>query len=782
MGAPESHSTRFSNRGQVRQLEGAGNSPIPPNQGGQNLDGNRDKFSTDVRYTGKLHAVMQNSFNSNGDAKKVEGEYIPMSREDIKNFKQVASFQNSVSDTSHGSENSKTKYASKFPGVPSASIPVEGNAIKEPTPFSRKPLPLTDPKGHPEVLNESSKTAVHGTASWKDVSSNYASSSASVGSPPRKQMRLVEGSLQLRKTKELSINDNSVSGAYKKLGKALKQSDGRSDERLMVSPTKGETNHISSNKMTTAEKGQNSKYISLISTPLNAMKPGFNAAGDNNQDYSFSQHYSDNSLGNNNEIETKPNIQNAPTHFSHHRKMGNHPQEPDHSKSPETYKEHLENAFTDSSHVSAATAESSSSSLPSSSKSKQATTPSGEADSLKEQEMKEPSVTALQQNPMVPDSKVKAIKEVEGVAQPKLSDKGSQEQGRKPGEASRGLEPGELQSPISQHGVQVDNSNSLSSVKGSALSMNKGKPVVEMNPQQVQTSPKKEDDGGPTLQQKYPQHEHVLSKLTPATEENKLHQTKEGNTNGKSESDQGQTVEEGEPVPMMDLNKAGILSGTEFGQANGEEFQGPGEETGMQSQPNGAVGDDYSPGNAEGLASPSDDTQPMPDASQQSRPVYDNEAIQGISDLAHNEDENILQQVNSNGQAGSFPNMGAGYDDGSMTQAYTGGSPGVDGENEIEHTQDEVKQESNSSLASNGRSRDRDNSEAHLTSDYYNTEPTEDCLCPKKGRSPTQYLKSTSDWFLMFILSSYHPITLAQQHIPIAQQRVSSVLYKVFLV
>ena len=729
MGAPESHSARFSNGGQVRQIEGAGNSPISPNHRGQNFDSNRDKYSTDVRYTDKLHAVMkQNSFNSNGDAKKVEGKYIPLSREDIKNFKQVASFQNSVSDTAHGSENSKTKDVSKSPGDPSANIPVEGNAFKQPTPFSRKPL--TDSKGHPEVLSESSKPAVHGVASWKDESSHYASSSASVGSPPRKQIGLVEGSFQLRKTKELSLNDNSVS-------EALKQSDDRSDERLMVSPTKGETN-INSNKMTAEEKGQNSKYITLISTPLNSMKPDImkqNAAGDNNQDYTFSQHYSDDSSGNNNEVETKPNVQNAPKHFSDYSKTENHPQDTDHSKSPATYKEHLENAFTDSSHVSAATAEGSSSSLPSSSKNKQTTTPSSKADSLKGHEIKEPSVTALQQNPMVPDSKVKAMKEGEGVAQPKLSDKESQEKGRKLGEASRELEPVELQSPVSQHGVNVDNSNSLSSMKGSALSMNKEKPVVGMNPQQVQTSPKKEDDGEPTLQQKYPQHEQVLSKLTPATG-NKLHQTTEGNTNGKSESDQGQPVEEGEPVPMMDLTKAGTLGGTEFGQANGEEFQGPGEETEMQSQPNGAVGDDYGPGNGEVLASPSDGTQPMPDASQQSRPVYDNEAIQGISDLAHNEDQSILQQVNSNGQAGSFPNMGAGYDDASMTQAYTGGPPGVDSENEIEHTQEEIKQESNSSSPNNGRSRDRDNSEAHLTSDYYNTEPTEDCLCPKKGRSP----------------------------------------------
>ena len=731
--APESHSPRFANAGQVRQLEGAGNSLILPNQGGQNLHGNRDRYSTDERYTEKLR------FNSNGNAKKVEGKYIPMSREDIKNFKQVASFQNSISDTAHGSENSKTKDTGKSPGVPSSNIPVEGSALKQQTPFSRKPLPVTDPKGHPEVLSESWKPAVQGTASWKDVSSASTSSSASVSSPPRKEMGLVEGSFQPRKPKELSINDNSVSASYKKLDEALKQTDDRFDERFMASPIKGNTNHRNSNKMTAAEKGQNSKYITLISTPSNAMKPDVmkqNAAGDNNQDYTFSQHFSDNSLGNNNEIKTNAIEQNAPTHFSDYGKMGNHPQDADHSKSPATYKEHLKNALTDSSHMSAARAEGSSSSLQSSSKNKQTTSPSSKADSLKGQEMKEPSDTALQENPTVSNSKVKAMKEVEVVEQSKLSDKASQEQGKKPGEASRELEPGELQGPISQHGEQVDNSNSLSSIKGSALSVNKEKPAVEMSPHQVQTSPQKEDDGGPTLQQKYPQQEHVLSKLTPAAGVNKLHQATEGNTNENSESNQGQPQEEGEPVPMMDLNKAGTLSGTEFGQPNGEEFQGPGEETGMQSQPNGDTGDDYGPGNGEVLENPSEDTQPMPDAIQQSRPVYDNEAMQGISDLAHNEDQNILQQVSSNGQAGPYGNMGAGYDDASMTQAYTGRSPGVDSEDEIEHSKDEANQESNSSLASNGRPGDRDNSEAHLTSDYYNTEPTEDCLCPKKGRSP----------------------------------------------
>ena len=728
VGTPESHSARFSNGGQVRQLEGAGHSPIP------------DKYSTDVHYTEKLHGAMQqHSFNSNGNTNKVEGKYIPMSREDVKYFKQVASFQKSVSNPVHGSENSKSKDTNKSPGVPSTNIAPAGNAFKQPTPVFSKHLPLTDPKGDPEVLSESLKPTAQGAASWKDVGGIYSSSSASVGSPPGKQIRLIQGSFQLRKTKEPSMDDNSISGDYKKLGEALKQSGGRSDEGLMVSPTKGETNHINSNQMTASEKGQNSKYITLIGTPLNAMKPDIvkqNAAGDDNQDYKFSQHYSDDSLGDNNGIESKIKAQNAPTHFSDYEKMGNRSQDTDNNKSPATYKEHLENSFTDSSHMSAARAEGSSSSLQSSSENKQTTTPSSKADYSKGQELKEPSDKPLQQNPVVTNSKMKAMKEVEGVAQPKLSDKERQEQEKKPGEAS--AISNKLQGPILQHGEQVDNSKSLSSMKGSALSMSKEKPTVEINPQQETTNPKKEDDGGPTLQQKYPQQEHALSKLTPAAGGNKLHQTTEGDTNGKSESDQEQPLEEGEPVPMMDLNKAGTLGGTEFGQANGEEFQGPGEETGMQSQPNGAAGDDYGPGNGEILPSPSEETQPMPDVSQQSRPVYDNEAMQGISDLAHNEDQNILQ-VTSDGQAGSYGNMGAGYDDASMTQTYTGGSISVGSEDKIENTHDEVKQESNSSLGSNGRSRDTDNSEAHLTSDYYNTEPTEDCLCPKKGRVGAQF-------------------------------------------
>ena len=715
----------MSNGGQARQLEDAGKRPPPPNEGGQTF---HDKYSTDVQYTKNLHGAMQQkSFNSNGNVNKVEGKYIPMSREDIKNFKQVASFQNSVSEPAHGSENSKSKDTNNSPGIPNTNIAVAGNAFKQ--------QPTTDL----EVLSESSKPAVQGAASWKDVSNIYSSSSASGGRPPRKQMGLVEGSPQLRKTKKLSMNDDSVSGEYKKLGEALKQSDGRSHDRLTASPTKSETNHMNSNKMTATEKGQNSKYITLIGTPLNPMKPDVmkqNGAGNYNQDYKFSQHNSDDSLSNNNGIEAKLDALNGPTHISNYGKMGNHPEDADHNKSPATHKEQLENDFTHSTHVSAARAEDSSSPLQSSSKNKQTTTPSDKANYSKGQEMKEPLVTALQQNPMVPNSKEKAMKEVEGVAQPKLSDKQSQEQGTKPGEAS--AISNKLQGPASHHGDHVDNSNSLFSMKGSALSMSKEKPTIEMNPQQVKTNPKEEDDGGATLQQKYPQVEHVLNKLTPTAGVNTLHQTTEGNTNEKSESDQGQPQEEGEPVPMMDLNKAGTLSGTEFGQSNEQEFQGPGEETGMQNQPNGAAGDDYAPGNGEDLASPSEDTPPMPDASQQSRPVYDNEAIQGISDLAHNEDQHIFQPVTSDGQAGSYENMGAEYDDAGMTQAYTG-SIKVGSEEKIEHTQDEGKQESNSSLGSNGRSRDRDNSEAHLTSDYYNTEPTEDCLCPKKGTVGAQF-------------------------------------------
>lgn len=737
VGTPESHSVRYSNGGQVRQLEGAGNSPLPSKQGGQHFDGNQDRYSTDVQYTGKPHGAMQqNSFNSNDNANKVEGKYIPMSREDVKNFKQVASFQKSVS--AQGSENSKSKDTSKSPEIPSTDIAVVGNALKQPIPFSRNPLSLTDAKGHPEVLSESSKPAVQGAASWKDVSGIYASSSAPLGTPPRKQMRLVEGSFQLRKTKEPSTNDNSVSGDYKKLDQALKQTDGRSEERLIVSSTKGETDHIKSNKMTAAENGQNSQYITMIGAPLNAMKPGImkqNAVGHDNQDQKFPQEHSDNSLGYSHGIKTKLNGQNAPNQFNDYQKIGNHPEDVGHNKSPTMYKENLESAFTDSSHMSAAGGERSSSSMQSSSKNKQTTTTSSKADYSKGDELKGPSVTALKQNPMVTNSNAKAMKQVDGLAQPKLSDKESQEQGKKPDEVSP--MSNKLQGPISQHGEQVDNSNILSSMKGSALSTNKEKPTDVMNSQQVKTNPKKEDDGGPALQQKYPQQEHVLSKLTPAGEENKLHQTTEDNTNGKSESDQGQPLEEGEPVPMMDLNKGGSLSGTEFGQANGEEFQGPGEDAGMQSQPNGAAGEDYGPENGEGLASPSEETQPMPDASQQSRPVYDNEAIQGISDLAHNEDQNIIQQVNSAGQVGSDGNMGVGYDDAGMSQAYTGESPRGEDEDKIERTHDEVEQESTSSLGINGRPQDRYNSEAHLTSDYYNTEPAEDCLCPKKGRSPT---------------------------------------------
>ena len=623
-------------------------------------------------------------FNGNGNNDKVKAKYIPMSREEVKNFKQIASFQKSVPDPQQGPENFKGKDPVKSPGIPSKDLAVEGNALKQSMHSSGNPLPVENFKGHEEFMSDSSKPPVQDAASWKNEKGISSSSSASPGNHMRP-----EGNFQLPRTKEHSMNGNSLDG----------------------------------------ENEHNSKYITLIGPPLKTMRPGFlkeKLAGLDNQGQKFPQQHPDKGLGYKNGEETKPNGKNTPAQFNNNPKMENHQEdfETGHKQLPATFKENFENTFTPSNHMPAAGDESSSNNTPTTLTSHKTVYPKG-------QELKESPVTALQEKPVVTSPTGKAMKQVDGFAQVKLSDKERQEHGQKPAEISP--MSNKFQGPISHHAGQIDNSEHFS-MTGGALSNAKEKPTDGTSLQQVQSNPLKEHDSGAKLQQSFPLQGHVPNSLNPSVEGNKLHHATEGHMNGKSESDLGQPSEEGEPVPMIDLNKGGTLSGTDFGPANGEEFPSPGEDPGMQSQPNGNAGEDYAPGNGEGFASPGDDTgeqsQPMPDATQGSRPVYDNEAIQGISDLAHKEDQNILQQVNSMGQAGSDQNVVIGYDDASISQAYTGESSRGESQDKIQRTEDDMEKESSSSVGSNGYK-----SEARVTSDYYNTDPADDCLCPKKGWS-----------------------------------------------
>lgn len=763
VGTPESHTARSINGAQVRQFTGAGShSPLPPKNSGQN-GGNQEEYQTNNQHMGQpIDQKQHNGFNSNSNPNKVEEKYIPMSREGVKNFKQVASFQKSVSNPGQVSDNAKEKDTSKSPGIPNKDLAVEGNALKQPMPSSANPLPLRHEKGHTQVWSENLKPSVHDHALWKDEKGSYPSASAStkLNTPPSNHMGPVEGAFQIQKTKEPSMSENSINGGYNELGQALKETNGRVDDGSITSPSNGEYDHIKSNKMNAAENAQNPKAVALIGEPLKARKPGFpteKAAGFDNQEQKFPQQHSDNfenSLGYNHGIETKPNGKNTPTQFHTFHRMDNHPEDwvSEYNKPPATMKENFQHASTDSSHMPVKGDGSTSSLLQSSTKEKQTTlATSNKADFSKGQEPHEHPIAALQEKPMASILSSKAIKQVNGFTQQKLSDKEKQHLGKKPAEASP--MSNKFKGPFPQHGGQVGNSNHFSTT-GNALSMTKENPTGGMSPQQVQTNPKIEHDVGHTLQQKYPQQGHELNKLTPPGEEHKLqlHQTTEGDQNGKVESHQEQAPNEGEPVPMMDLTKGGALSGTDYGPTTEEGFPGPSEDAGMHSQSQGDAGD-YGPENGDGFTNqPGEDTggqsQPMPDAIQQSRPTYDNEAIQGISDLAQKEDQNILQQVNSAGQAGSDGGMGVGYDDNGMSQAYTGETSKGENQDELERTEDEMttqgltkQEESNSSLVSNGQSQER---YKNLASDYYDTEPAEDCLCPKKGKTKMHSYASIS--------------------------------------
>lgn len=626
------------------------------------------------------------SINSNANANKAEAKYVPMSREDLKSFKQVASFQQSQSNPGHVSENFKGKEQVKSPAITSTDLPTEGNALKQPMSFSGGHLPLSNDKEQEE--SDNSKPAVQDEALSKNEKGTYPSSTASFSNHMRP-----EGGFQMPLTKEHSSNENAIHGDYEKMGKTFETEQGQP------------------NKMPSTENEHNSKFITMIGSPLKTMKPGFlkeKLSGLDRQGQKFTQHHLQNSEGFNNEADTQPNGNNNYQKTENHRedlKAGQ-------KHLPNKFKENLKYTFTDSNHMATSGDERESQNKPT-------TEPSHKAAYSKEEEVKQPSVTAMQEKPMSSTSGSKAKAQGSGFSQEKLSDKERPQPEQRPGDASP--MSNKLQGPISQHAGQGDNSGHFP-ITGGALSNLKGKPTDGMSPQQVQSNTPKEHDSGTKEQQNYPQQGHALNNPAPPTVGNKLHQATEGISHGKSESDEGQTSEEGEPVPMVDLNGGG----TDFGPANGQEFQGPGEDPGIQNQPNGNTGEDYAPeGNGEGLASPGEDT-----ASQQPRPVYDNEAIQGISDLAHKEDQNIFQQVNSEGQTGSDQNLVMGYNDASMSQAYTGESPRGENQDKIQRTQDDMQQESNSSLGSNGYK-----SESRLSTDYYNTEPADDCLCPKKGRS-----------------------------------------------
>jgi len=541
--------------------------------------------------------------------------------------------------------------------------------------------------------------------------------------PQDKQMDSVTS--QSSNEKGPSTYGNSDNGGNDKLGRNdgamtqdLNQAYGRVGKGTMKSIPSDKIYGGNSNTMITSGNRENQKGTSSVGNSLTGMKPGILdkiPMDVNINDPKFPQQHSsnfENIFGDNQGIEIRitPSGHNTPKQSHNFQKMENQPQG---GVPAEISKQHLQNVIHDSNRAPAKSEKGSSEALHSSQNSKtvldeeepssgdQDRKPAAGSQSIEDNSQKDDSknekgsqtLKTQHMKPMASHFSPNADNNIQKLPQQKLADKEKQDPGQMTGKESS--TSNQLQGSITHPGGKDANANHFSS-KGSALLLNKEKSADSQSSQHVQSTLNNANKGGSTSQEKQPQKVSDSSKVTSSGDATTAHKTQDDNKKGSQESDQGQSSqEEGEPVPVVDLNKASEGNGGDYGPPPNEVFSGPVEDTGVQNQPDP---DSH-------------------DVSQPSGPVYDNEAIQGISDMSQREDQNVFQQANSESQVGSDEGMGAGYDEMGMPQAYTG-----------ERTSD--KQEDETAM----QERYQDQNEAPLTSDYYNTEPAGDCLCPKKGR------------------------------------------------
>ena len=680
---------------------------------------------TNDQSMGRGDGQQQPSFKNNGvQFRKQEGKYIPVSQDDVKAFKQVAAFQNSksASEVRQGSQDVKEKQVT------------HENELKQSKHFSANPQPLTDGKVQDNgVSSGTSETYVtHDKALMQPMwlSANHASlpnaehsssendmhSSSPARPKPNMPLEIqVEpdaASSQLSNQNDAAIKGNSYNEANEKFVKSngsmaqdFRQPNGGIVPGTVISMPSDKLHDANSNQMDTAEEKQNHKEINSVGQTLGAVKPGFSnkIPTDFNQ-HRFLQQHSNNlengsGHGNDVEITITPIMGNTG-----HKKIqdvaqgDNRPEESSEENfqnvvdgsGREPVKETPEKNFKNVVHGSdRAPVKGADSSLDFSQKQNNIKTADVHQSSLGQQPQKPATETqSIGKNDNKEDS------DTGQESQSKLSDKEKQDGGQKTGKETSTVN--QFQGPISQHGGKVDDSRHFTN-KGEALSINKEKPVSNQSTQKIQTYPSKGEDNESKLQEKRPQKASDSVKIPPSGEKTSSHQSPEGDKNVNKESTQGQSSqEEGEPVPIVDLNKAAAGNGEGYGPATNGVFLSPGEDNGMQNQPQPDTGD----------------------MSQPSGPVYDNEAIQGVSDMSQRADQNVFPQGNSANQAGPNEGMGIGYDDMGMSQAYTG-----------ENANEKPKEKGDGELTSQERFQDQ----ATLTSDYYNTEPAEDCLCPKKG-------------------------------------------------
>lgn len=271
----------------------------------------------------------------------------------------------------------------------------------------------------------------------------------------------------------------------------------------------------------------------------------------------------------------------------------------------------------------------------------------------------------------------------------KQSDHEKQESGRKIGKQSSTTNAPQGQPSDSHQGERVADKNQFSS-EGNTLMMSKEKPDASQTSIHQQPNPNKDDDRSSAGKQNHPQQIPGLSKPRPFLQGVRVHQPPE-NTPQTSDQEK-QPAYEGEPVPVVDLSNIGQAGGADYGPTSNEALSYPPENAPEPSQPAPASqGESQPPG-----------------------PVYDNEAIQGISEMSQRLDEKLMQQANS-------PGNGAGLDELSMSKAYTEEFPT---ENRKQGLEDEATMQA----------RYQYENKAPTVQEKYDSEYDGDCLCPKKGK------------------------------------------------
>ena len=271
----------------------------------------------------------------------------------------------------------------------------------------------------------------------------------------------------------------------------------------------------------------------------------------------------------------------------------------------------------------------------------------------------------------------------------KQSDHEKQESGRKIGKQSSTTNAPQGQPSDSRQGERVADKNQFSS-EGNTLMMSKEKPDASQTSIHQQPNPKKDDGRSSAGKQNHPQQIPDLSKPRPFLQGVRVHQPPE-NTPQTSDQEK-QPAYEGEPVPVVDLSNIGQAGGADYEPTSNEALSYPPENAPEPSQPAPASqGESQPPG-----------------------PVYDNEAIQGISEMSQRLDEKLMQQANS-------PGNGAGLDELSMSKAYTEEFPT---ENRKQGLEDEATMQA----------RYQDENKAPTVQGKYDSESDGDCLCPKKGK------------------------------------------------